>query len=179
MDIACRTAYIMNNIIAYFGRDEGLGIISAHVPWYIISQNIHLKWDWKCISFNKDITLDIVKQHLEKDWDWFWISANPMVTWEVVLENPELPWDWKGLSNNDNITYEIKALNSNCPWVKKESFFVPPRTLTYEPPLCFKVEFVKKWHSQKVIRRFWFRAVTNPEYTVCRKRLLREFVEIA
>jgi hypothetical protein len=28
------------------------------------------------------------------------------------------------------------------------------------------------------IKKAWFRAITNPQYTICKKRLLREFYEL-
>jgi hypothetical protein len=38
-----------------------------------------------------------------------------------------------------------------------------------------KVKCIKEYFAKKVIWKYWFQAITNPEYKLCRKRLTREF----
>jgi hypothetical protein len=40
-----------------------------------------------------------------------------------------------------------------------------------------KQDLIYKYFAAKKIWRYWFHANTNPEYLICRKRLVREFSE--
>ena len=37
---------------------------------------------------------------------------------------------------------------------------------------------IRKYFAVKTIWRYWFRAITNPEYTLCRNRLLKDLNNI-
>ena len=37
------------------------------------------------------------------------------------------------------------------------------------------IEYVNKYLAGKRIFKYWFRANTNPEYLICKNRLLREY----
>ena len=62
--------------------------------------------DWKLLSQNPNITMQVVLAHdpLGKPWNWKWVSSNFNITMKDVLAHPEMPWDWKWLSENPNIT---------------------------------------------------------------------------
>jgi hypothetical protein len=59
------------------------------------------------------------------------------------------PWDWFYLSMNRNIFNYI--------------------------PNDKSAELIKRWHAANVIKRLWFRCITDPNYIICRKRLMNEF----
>ena len=87
------------------------------MPFFqFVLENPDKPWDWKCLSKNPKITMEIVAANPEKPWNWYWLSSNPNITWEFVAANPEKPWDWGWLSRNPNITWEIVAANPDKPW---------------------------------------------------------------
>jgi hypothetical protein len=45
----------------------------------------------------------LLKKYPDKPWDWGRLSYNPNITWEIVLQNPDKPWDWEWLSLNPNM----------------------------------------------------------------------------
>ena len=59
---------------------------------------------------------EFVLANPEKPWEWSGLSYNPNITWEIVQDNPDKPWDWKGLSRHPNITWEIIQDNPDKPW---------------------------------------------------------------
>jgi hypothetical protein len=72
----------------------------------------NLPWDWLGLSFNENITWDIVKSNPDKNWQYRGLSLNPNITPDIILENKELPWNFYNLSSNkftksDNIKKKI------------------------------------------------------------------------
>src|SRR3989344_4263446 len=53
----------------------------------------------------------LLKLFPDKPWDWERLSYNPNITWQIVLDNQDKPWDWLGLSCNPNITWQIVSDN--------------------------------------------------------------------
>ena len=64
-------------------------------------------WYWFYLSFNPNITWEIIQAHPEKPWDWRYLSANPNITWEIIQANPHIQWDWYWLSRNPMQKYEF------------------------------------------------------------------------
>jgi hypothetical protein len=73
-------------------------------------------WDWSRISYNPNITFDIIQANPDKPWDWSRISYNPNITFDIIQANPDKPWDWFVLSYNPNITLDIIKANPDKPW---------------------------------------------------------------
>ena len=80
-----------------------------------IQTHLDKHWDWKLLSSNPNITMDIVEANPNKPWNWQWLSENPNITWDIVEANPNKPWSWNGLSKNPNITIDIVEANPNKP----------------------------------------------------------------
>jgi hypothetical protein len=62
--------------------------------------------------------------------------------------NLDKPWNWHCISQNSNI-FQI-----DIPKVVREYF------------------------AQKTIAKYWQNAICNPEYTICKKRLQKEFDDL-
>ena len=88
--------------------------------WYKVSKNItidyspiyfneptSIKWNYKQLSSNTSINLDIVKNHIDKNWNWGELSKNPGITLDMIEDNLELPWKWWCISSNPNVTWEF------------------------------------------------------------------------
>jgi hypothetical protein len=118
------------------------------------------------MSKKRNITRDFIEENPDKPWDWWGISANPNITWDIIFtgstdpmkhigfskcvnENPDRSLNWFVLSENPNILLSDLELGT----------------------------IIQKHRSSKIIQKVWRRAVSNPNYVVCRKRLLWEFLE--
>ncbi len=120
---------------------------NPNIKWDIIKNNLDKPWDWRGLSYNPNITWDIVQENLDKHWSWCSLSMNPNITWKNVKSNLDKPWDWYALSQNTNI-----LLSTN------DIFAV-----------------VKQYHSVLVIQKVWRQVISNPEYMICKRRLLHEY----
>jgi hypothetical protein len=106
-------------------------------------------------------------------WDWLHVSKSPNITFDMMMNNPNVPWNRCGMCLNTNITMQIieKHPDIDWSWVQLS-----------ENPSVFKlsptkgmVDSVRRWYAACVIKRRWFQCITDPEYKVCRNRLLGEF----
>jgi hypothetical protein len=98
---------------------------------------------------NANITWDIVRDNPDKSWSWYCISPKQSITWDIIKENPNRLWNWSILSENTDIILSDKE----------------------------RCTIIERHRSSKIIQKAWRRAVSDPNYIVCRKRLLWEFLE--
>jgi type IV secretory pathway VirB6-like protein len=101
------------------------------------------------LSENSNITWDVISNNLERPWKWNAVSKNPNITLKIIEDNPDKPWDWFYISKNQNI-FKCSPTNK-------------------------VIKSITKWHAANVIKRRWFKCITDPAYVICRKRLVREF----
>ena len=83
-------------------------------------------------------------------WNWRWLSSNKIITWEIVKDNMDKSWDWIGLSRNENVLLSLDE----------------------------KMTIVRRHRAASVIQRVWRMVVSNPNYLVCKKRLMYEFTSL-
>ena len=102
------------------------------------------------LSYNPNITWDIVQQNPDKPWNWAYLSRNPNITWDIVQQNLDKRWDWSFLSLNPSFL---------C---SEEDIF----------------EFYILHKSACRIQKGFREANTNPNYLLCQKRIYREFNEL-
>ena len=145
--------------------------INKNITWEIVKENINRPWDWFRLSRNKNITWEFVKGNMDKPWDWHGLSRNENITWEIVKENTTLPWNWYELSCNEHSTWEIVKENMDSPWDWSELSKNRDMLLSLDD----KKNIVLEHHSASVIQRVWRIVVSNPNYLVCKKRLLYEY----
>ena len=88
----------------------------------------------------------------ERHWNWYSLSKNPQVTWDIVQANPDKPWDWRWLSRNPNVLRYPLAEMERTAW-----------------------HFIAAWRIQRAFKK----AYSNPEYKMCRDRLMCEFAGMA
>ena len=169
------------------------------IEYQIVSKRIQVfedKINWKSLSENQSITFQYVLDYPDKPWDWFELSCNKNITFQNVLDYPDKPWDWSGLSYNKNITFQNilyhlekpwdwLALSSNTnitfqnvldhpdkPW---NSLYICKNNHIFKVDEAEIIEFAKRILKINKIKRQWFDTITNPEYLLCKKRLLKEF----
>jgi hypothetical protein len=152
----------------------------------IVKKNPDKPWEWYCISMNPNITWDIIRDNPDKPWSWKGISSNPNITMDIVRDNPYKPWDWFVLRTNlnliwktdwycidPNITMDTINENPEKPW-NWRALSINPNIMLSDLELC---TIIRKHRSTKIIKIVWRCAVSDPNYIVCKKRLLREFEE--
>ena len=96
--------------------------------------------NYRILSGNPSLSLDIVHQYPLKQWDYArltensnftfhelkndsnWkkykenISSNPTVTWQNVIDNQTIDWNYSQLSRNANINWDIIQANPQIKW---------------------------------------------------------------
>jgi len=66
--------------------------------WEFILKYSNKLWDWEWLSYNPNITIDLIEKYPNKSWDWYGISHNPNITMEFIEKYPAKPWDWYGFN---------------------------------------------------------------------------------
>ena len=97
---------------------------------------------------SKSITFQHVLDYPDKPWSWYDLSRNKNITFQNVLDHPDKPWDYNSI------------------WKFNHLFKVDEDEI---------IQFAKRFLKINKIKRQWFCSITNPEYLLCRKRLLKEF----
>jgi hypothetical protein len=160
-------------------------------------------WDWYFISKNAHITEETVLNHPGLSWNLMGISKNPNITpqyfgkcitfylsnnhaltWDVLKQvidtaamatlNNEL--DWVGICKNPHITWDIILAHPGYPWKKYEELFSNPSV--FKPMERERLNFYRQVLAVRKIWRSWFRAITDPEFVICRKRLMKDFIAL-
>jgi hypothetical protein len=87
----------------------------------IVFDNPQFNWEYNFIIQNKNIKLDDIKKYLpklEKKNNFLidFLSLNENVTWEYVVQNPQIKWSYDFLTSNKNITLNIIKANPDKNW---------------------------------------------------------------
>ena len=89
---------------------------SPCVTMKFILEHRDFYWDFKKLSYHKNITFYDIQQHPEFEWDIDNISLNPNITWNQVINHPEFQWNYSNLSMHPNITFNIIQKNTHVDW---------------------------------------------------------------
>lgn len=110
---------------------------SNNITWNLISQYIHLPWNYDFLSGNPNITIDIINSNPDKPWNFHIFSTNSNITLEIVENNQHINWDWLGLSQNINIHITDVLNNVNYPWNWKVLVeTIEPKLINYIALTC-------------------------------------------
>jgi len=104
----------------------------------MILQNPTFPWLFESLSFNRNVTWDIIQRFPDKNWKFDILPIcsdhltfeiihqnqqfpwNPSglrsITWDIVESHPEVEWNYSHLSANENITWEIIQAHPDKPW---------------------------------------------------------------
>ena len=88
------------------------------IEFFNIFSNKNWKWNWRSISKNELLTVEMLEKFHDKDWDWSNISCNFKLTIEMLEKFPEKDWCWKSISSNEALTIEMleKFPDKNWNW---------------------------------------------------------------
>ena len=136
---------------------------TIHTTWRVIRANSDLPWNWYYIDPDdfQQSDLELLRAHIDVI---NWNKMSIMLPYTLIKNNPDLPWNVVWVSMNDTLTWEDISFRSD--W---DYSFTP----------CEPLEsIVRKWTAANTIKRAFKMAISNPEYTLCRNRLLREGHEL-
>jgi hypothetical protein len=86
------------------------------ITWNFISLYPDIGWDYRFVSFNRNITLQIVLDNPTFPWNYDFLSMNKNITFDIVLANPSIPWNPDYVSQNPNISWDIIEANPTYQW---------------------------------------------------------------
>lgn len=101
--------------------------------------------DYNDLSYNPNLTLDIVLKYPNEEWNWEIISNHPNITFEMIKLYPDLPWKWNYISVNPNINLDIVLANPEERWNHGKLLSNP--NISWE-----QIQFIIKKYDLKVGR---------------------------
>lgn len=133
--------------------------------WNIIKRNRDLYWYPEYFHFEsdefEDSDIDFLTSYPIEHLNWTRLSMT--VPFRIIKQNLDLPWNFEWVSANDTVEWTDVEEFPNFNW-----------DLSVVP--CEPIEqCLLKWVSASKIKRAWRKAISNPEYKMCRERLSREF----
>ena len=147
--------------------------LSITCTWDQVRDNLEEPWDWHRLSIENDnITWDIIQENLDMTWCWHALSMRKDLTWDFIKEHRDWPWDWDQLITKAGVRLDVLGVHlpANPSWV----------CLMSNLEICSEADILKriKEHmATRVIQEKWRRCISDPEYSICRKRLLEEYQE--
>jgi hypothetical protein len=88
--------------------------INMNVPITFFETHIEMPWNYDCLSWRSDITINFVLSNLDKNWNWYELSGK--IPLQDILTNSQLFWDWRSISRKREITPEILLSYPNLEW---------------------------------------------------------------
>ena len=178
-----------------------------NISWICIKNTLHkdwiFHWDWCGISDNPNITWNIVKNNLDLDWQWHYLIQHPNITWDIIKNNPNYDWPYNNIINNPNcncdvikeniddileyydgiyedenpnMTIEMFELLLNS---EKNNCDIEGGIMSYKFNDELLIEQILRQHFAAFkIQTYWRRANYNPEYELCKRRLMMECEEL-
>jgi dUTP pyrophosphatase len=134
--------------------------------------------DWKWSRFAKCTNWSTFKKHM--DLPWFWFANDVNITTEefqpedvLIIRELGVMFNWIKLTMNVHI--DIINANPDLDWVPE---FLQWNRTTWKTPMQPIETCIREWVAANVIKRQWRKAISDPNYKMCRRRLRREFKEL-
>lgn len=153
-----------------------------------------------CTS-NKHVTMNIVKAHPNIQWEYMtlyqkiplndiihypnlslntyyfgFLSWNASLTLDFVLSNPFVNWFWMGVTSNVLFDFEQLENHNYLPWeweyIGKNLSFLHVSEQELE-------QTAKRLFASNKIKRKFKEAISNPSFSICKRRLAKEFSEMS
>lgn len=99
------TIDIVINNKKYF-NDKCIKLLSKNksIKWYDIDKyKDQIEWNYKDLSLNPNITIEIVLNNLDKKWCFHRLSSNPNINIDIILQYNQFNWSIYWYSFNPNI----------------------------------------------------------------------------
>jgi hypothetical protein len=177
-------------------------LVTDRADYREIMRHPHLPWDFGMLFIRKvtDEHIPFLEMFVDRIPDWKWSRIARCTPWSVFKKAMHLPWLWYvGDMEIDEFKDEdveiIRYLAILCNWIKL-TMYVPIHIINEHPDLPWNVEFlpwnastwntpvqpmecaIRKWTAANTIKRHWRRAISDPSFLMCRRRLIREFKDL-
>ncbi len=151
-------------------------ITDEHIPFFNEFQDLIPDWKWYRLA--TCVRWSTFKKTLYLPWMWFIGDVN-IKTEEFLPEDIELIRMCEILCNWIKLTtivhIDIIHANQDLPWNRD---YLQWNRTTWNTPSESAELCVLRWISANRIKRAWRRAISDPNYQMCRHRLRREFKEL-
>lgn len=144
--------------------DECWMDFTEHAEWETIRKNADLPWSWSEIEPDEmhPEDIQILRDHASVI---NWKKMSLLVPYQIIKRNLDLPWNADWVSMNE--TLEWHDIDDTFDW---DYAFVP-----CEP----KEVLIRRWTAANLIKRRFKVAISDPDYWLCRRRILREGHELS
>jgi dUTP pyrophosphatase len=179
-------------------------ILTERMSHVDMLENPTLPWDFNMLYIPEitDEHIPFFEEFRDRIPDWKWHRLAACVTWSTFKKAMHLPWIW--FIGDVNIKTEeflpedvgfIEVFDILCNWIKLTTV-VHIDIINANPTLSWNREYLRwnkttwstkiepievcilEWVSTNKIKRAWRRAISDPNYKMCRRRLCREFKEL-
>ena len=135
---------------------------SRRVSWDLVVQSPDLPWRYGAVNIEIRNSADVVFLIGKEGVPWGRLSScSPM---HVMIETKDLaPWHWNIASVNSTLTYEQVLDNEDLPW-----------NYSVVPIQKYSDELARKWMAAFRIQMCWRRAISDPNYNLCRMRIFSD-----
>lgn len=151
-------------------------ITEEHIVFFETFQHLIPDWKWKYIA--ECTPWSVFKKAMHLPWVWFIgdviMNTDDFLPEDVtIVRDLELLCDWIKLT----IYVHIDIINANpeLPWIQE---YLQWNRTTWKTPVEPVEKCVREWNAASKIKFFWKRAISNPEFKICRDRINREFKEL-
>jgi hypothetical protein len=79
-----------------------------------IARNPTKNWDYNFMSYNPNISAEFIKSNIDQKWNWLAISS--VISLNDIINNPELPWNYTYVSTNPNVNIKFILSNLDKNW---------------------------------------------------------------
>ncbi len=178
-------------------------IITDATHYKVISENPEFPWDFSVyfIPMIRDEHIPFLEQFQARIPAWKWGRFAQCTYWSTIKKALHLPWVWSLSSAKIDVfePEDVKVLREYgelCNWIKL-TISVPIEIIHANPDLPWAREYlawnrsiwnvprtsiercIREWIAASTIKRAWRRAISDPSYTMCRRRLQSEFKDMA
>ena len=140
---------------------------TARTPWKLIKANLDLPWILNAVKFQNSCEFEIedVRYLYDSSIMWNWLHLSEMLDFnKIIIQCMDLPWDHYRLSKNKTVSYRDVMKFSEIHWDYNSIH------LEYDK---------KELRAADIIKKYWKKSVTDPEYTLCRKIVLGDLMNIS
>ena len=185
--LSCHANITFNDILPYQNLPWQYDYFSDRVDYKTAIEHDDKPWRWEVIIKNNELEeLSIMKDKLlilfNSNYNrksCTFISCNKTIKLDDI-KNYKLDWDYDDLATyiknisfndiNDNIIKNNLKNKDYWKYISKNQNIFKINSTDYD-----YIEYVNKYLAGKRIWWYWFRCITNPDYLICRNRLIKEF----
>lgn len=89
---------------------------NINLTWQLIDQYNYLDWNWNAIAANPAFTIDSILEKVP-DIAKYNLSSHPHITIDIIKKNKDIHWSWMLISSNDKaISIDDIMNNLDLPW---------------------------------------------------------------